>query len=354
MRPPTTASPASEHPELGSDASLEEEPAPTWEPALEPETTSNSEVAPTEPLEPTTIDRSDSNPASLPALEAQSAQATTANEIREAPRTGDGTVRRKAAEEPQDGRNASSARGGTETGRKRQSWFPGLRTQTGLTGTADWLGSNHPTVARSRLWLALGVIVAVAGVLAVSIPVLSRFASSPGTTDADSSLEDTPWRSPSPAATEEPTTSPEWTTQELTVQATASPRGERTGLMCVTGDRLDITATGEAWLDQSEAYPIGPDGLPEGLPDEALPEIQASNNVSEWAQQLMRIGTANTGALYALIDDPNTGTASTSTRIGSEGSLTCQSDGELLLGLDDGYPWDNRGEFDVMVIRIPA
>lgn len=190
----------------------------------------------------------------------------------------------------------------------------------------------------------LAGVVALIAIMATSIAVmlLQNSKSSPETTSSSLSWEELLDGRSSPAATPDPSTSPEWTTQELTVPLNLSPYAHlRTGLQCEAGDRLDITASGEGWYDASEASRVGPEGLPNG----ELPELRWFGILADF----------NTASLYARVGNSETGNEGVPlTFVGSGVSVTCQNDGELFFGVNDRNDEDNRGEFRVVVTRTSS
>ncbi|GAA1057698.1 hypothetical protein GCM10017608_01000 [Agromyces luteolus] len=117
----------------------------------------------------------------------------------------------------------------------------------------------------------------------------------------------------------------------VTVEADAD--STESGVWCEAGDRLDITATGEAWLDATATAAIGPDGLADGT----SPETRL-------------LESANTGELIGALED----TDEPPFAIGSFEQYICPVDGSLYLGVNDTRPGDNRGSFEVTVTHVPA
>jgi hypothetical protein len=112
--------------------------------------------------------------------------------------------------------------------------------------------------------------------------------------------------------------------KEASVDVLAAKRITNTGIMVISGQRIDIKASGEVFLDYnlvSAPKGISPYGINKPLPN------------------------SPTGCLYAVIGRNN----SDFIPIGNGKKFYAARDGHLFLGVNDGYFQDNRGSYKVLV-----
>jgi len=187
---------------------------------------------------------------------------------------------------------------------RRSNWKPVPPSPPyGTSATASAPGSR-PRGSRTKPWLVVGVIAAVAVGGAIAAYLMLR----PGPSDAGSDSGGSA------------------STAELALAMDTA--WTDVGLYCEQGDEFAITMTGTAYHDGTAASEVGPDGLTNG----ELPELRV-------------LADANTASVIGRLD-----TLPEPFAVGAGTTYPCPAQGGLELGINDTQLGDNAGEFHASVV----